>query len=90
MPNRTLAEEILAEWVELQGELAELDDPDSAEAWARRARMAQLRDAYEQLILDARAGDAAEPPPFPGDARTDGSGDMSGVTSGARELRNGR
>ena len=76
MPNQPLAEEILAEWVELQGELADLDDPDSAEAWDRRARMAQLRDAYEQLVLAARAGDLAEPPQFPPDTREHDRGDI--------------
>ena len=89
MPHQTLSEEILAEWAELQGELADLD-PDSAEAWDRRGRMTQLRDAYEQLILQARAADVAAPPPFPRDVMEDGPDDVVRVSSGARESRDGR
>ena len=89
MPDQTLAEEILVESVALQTELAAVD-PDSAEAWDRRGRMAQLRDAYEQLILEARAGHVAEPPPFPLDAMEDGRDDMPGTTSATGESRDGR
>ena len=89
MPFETLAEEILAEWVTLQADLATLD-PDSPEAWNRRARMARLRDAYEQLILEARAEHGAEPPAFPLDAREDGPVDIPGLTSGTRDSPDGR
>jgi hypothetical protein len=64
MPYQTQAQAVLAEWRQVERQLAETPS-DSISAELLRAEASRLRDAY-QLLVDAQLGAAGPPlPPLP-------------------------
>jgi hypothetical protein len=65
MPYQRRAEAVLAEWREVERELARVTDLDSLDAEELRAEAARLRNEYQALIDAAIVAQKPEPPPFP-------------------------
>ncbi len=65
MPYQRLAKAVLADWREVERELAAIGS-DTAAAQPLRFLANELRDEYQSLIDEAIAHQRPEPPPFPG------------------------
>jgi septal ring factor EnvC (AmiA/AmiB activator) len=65
MPYQRRAEVVLAEWREVERQLARVTDPDSVDAEELRAEAARLRNEYQALIDAAIVAQSPEPPPVP-------------------------
>lgn len=63
MPYQRMAQAVLAEWREVERQLA--DEPDPYEVERLQSAALGLRDEYQALIAAARAESRPEPPPFP-------------------------
>jgi hypothetical protein len=59
------AEVVLAEWREVERQLARVTDPDSVDAEALRAEAARLRNDYQALVDAAIGVHEPEPPGLP-------------------------
>jgi hypothetical protein len=65
MPYQRLAQAVLAQWRDVERQLADLS-PESPEADALKLESYRLREEYQHLIDQAIAYHRPQPPAFPG------------------------